>query len=138
MRKRAAIAGTALLAAAGLVFVLPARSAERRIVRITLREWKITMTPAELPVGVPLEFEITNTGKFAHELVVEKAGDVDNPLPVPKPGGGTEEMEIENINPGQTKKAVWTIPAAGDFQVACHMPTHYMNGMVFPFKAAAR
>jgi uncharacterized cupredoxin-like copper-binding protein len=59
-----------------------------------------------------------------HEAVLERAGSDDDALEV-----RGREYEAEHIAPGQTRTVTWTIPHAGKYQLACHMPGHFEMGM---------
>ncbi len=118
-----------LLAAAAAVFVIEIRGADAVAhVGVTLTEYKINMAPATVPAGVPVTFVATNQGQTMHEVVLEKAGAVDQPLAM-----NCGEAEIANIAPGETKSATWTITQPGVYQLACHVPGHFEAGMVQQF-----
>ncbi len=118
-----------LLAAAAAVFAIEIRGADAATrVDLTLTEYKINMTSATVPAGVPVTFAATNKGQTMHEVVLEKVGAVDQPLEI---NGG--EAEIANIAPGETKSATWTITQPGVYQLACHVPGHFEAGMVQQF-----
>lgn len=123
----------ALLAA---VAARPAHATEPTVVQVTLSEFKVEMSPATIPVGVPVRFEVTNVGKIQHEFVVEKAGAVDDSLKSDDEGKELES-EIEPFNPGETKTLDWTFTEAGAYQAACHLPGHFEAGMKTAFSAAA-
>jgi uncharacterized cupredoxin-like copper-binding protein len=115
-----------LLAAAAAVFVAEVRGAQAATqVGVTLTEFRISMTSTSVPAGVPVTFTVTNKGQTMHEVVLEKAGAVDQPLEI---NGG--EAEIEHIAPGQTRSVTWTISQPGVYRIACHVPGHFEGGMV--------
>lgn len=97
-------------------------------VRVTMKEYKLRLSRAHLPAGVPIRFIFEDTGTVIHEAVLEKAGEVDVPLELEG-----EEAEVEDIQPGQTVSAVWTISEPGQYQLACHIPGHFEGGMVSTF-----
>jgi uncharacterized cupredoxin-like copper-binding protein len=72
-------------------------------------------------------FLVTNGGDQTHEMVLEKAGD-----DVPLAAAGVES-EIEDIAPGATAEVTWTITEPGTYQLACHIPGHFEEGMVTTF-----
>ena len=101
-------------------------------VDVTLTEYTIEMSKISVPAG-QLKFNITNTGSIVHELVLEPAGAVDSPLEA----NGTV-AEVEDIEPGATVTLEWTIDTPGEYQLTCHLPGHYENGMVLPFTVTAK
>src|SRR5438477_11471209 len=42
-------------------------------VQVTLTEWKVSLTPKEVPPG-PVVFEVSNSGKIPHALEIEGRG----------------------------------------------------------------
>ena len=101
-------------------------------VDVTLTEFKLSMTATSIPAGVPVTFAATNNGDMMHEVVLEKSGAVDQPFEM-----NGRETEIEDIAPGATKSATWTITQPGEYQLACHLPAHFDAGMVERFTVTA-
>ncbi len=101
-------------------------------VTVTLTEFKVSMATTSIPAGVPITFAAVNNGQMTHEVVLERAGAVDQPFEM-----NGEETEIEDIAPGQTKSATWTLTQPGEYQLACHLPGHYEAGMVERFTVTA-
>lgn len=116
----------ALVTSLALAMVSAARPAAD--VGITLTDYKVDLSSSSIQTGVPVKFTATNHGEMVHEVVLEKAGAVDQALEID--GKGTE---IDDIAPGQTKSATWTITQPGDYQLACHVPGHFEKGMVTRF-----
>jgi uncharacterized cupredoxin-like copper-binding protein len=102
------------------------------VVKVTMQEWHVDISPATVPVGVPVRFEITNNGKIPHELVLEKAGAVDESLSADV-NGEDVDAEAENIQPGASKTMTWTFTEPGAYQAACHIKGHFEAGMMLPF-----
>jgi uncharacterized cupredoxin-like copper-binding protein len=97
-------------------------------IKVIMKEYKVLLSTDHLPANTPITFTITNEGTVTHEAVLEKAGVVDEPLEI-----NGEGSEVEDIAPGETKSAIWTISEAGQYQLACHVPGHYEGGMVEMF-----
>ena len=115
-----------LLGAAAAVFALEMRGAQAAThVDVTLTEYRIRTTSTDIPAGVPVTFAVTNNGQTMHEVVLEQAGAVDQPLEM-----NGAEAEIDDIAPGETKSATWTFTQPGVYQLACHVPGHFEAGMV--------
>ena len=98
-------------------------------VDVALSEFVITTSMPALKVGETYTFVTANTGKFTHEMVIEKAGVNDVPLEI----GGVEQ-EIEDIHPGTSSNLTITFDTPGTYQLACHVPGHYEGGMVIEFE----
>jgi uncharacterized cupredoxin-like copper-binding protein len=94
-------------------------------VPVALAEMTIAPAQTTFQVGQPYTFVVTNRGVAQHELVIEPAGAVDQPL-----AANGQEAEAADVDPGQTKTLTWTFTAPGAYQLACHVPGHYEAGMV--------
>lgn len=101
-------------------------------VQVTLTEWKVDLSTDTIPAGVPVKFVITNKGKLAHEVVLERDGATDEPISF-----NGHEQEAEDIAPGTTRTVEWTLPEAGKYQFACHIVGHFEAGMKTSFVAVA-
>ncbi len=98
------------------------------VVHVNVKEYSVELSQTTLPANTPITFVVTSEGTVAHETVLEKAGDEDNPLNM-----NGESAEIEDVNPGESKSATWVINQPGEYQLACHVPGHYQGGMVALF-----
>lgn len=101
---------------------------EEGVVLLDLFEFGITATPLTLQSGQEYTFVAHNSGQMVHEVVIEPAGTIDEPLE-----DGDRESEIEDIGPGETAEMTWTFTEPGEYQYACHIPGHYELGMVLVF-----
>lgn len=111
-----------------------ATSGDENTVNVELREFAIAADRLTLRSGEEYTFVVTNAGAMIHELVIERAGVVDEPLEMEDEGSGEErESEIEDIEPGSTAEMTWTFDEPGAYQYACHIPGHYELGMVLEF-----
>ena len=116
----------------GLLFAGVASAQASTAASVTESDFKVELSTDVLPAGTPITFTITNKGPSKHELVLEKAGIVDEPLVFNGKG-----QEAEDIEPGTTRTVQWTIPEAGQYQLACHLPGHYEAGMKTIFTVSA-
>jgi uncharacterized cupredoxin-like copper-binding protein len=124
----AAIMGLALVAVA-----LAACGAKGpTTVDVHLTEYKVEMSKTSIPVGA-VKFNITNDGSIVHELVIEPGGAVDDPLE-----SNNTPSEVEDIQPGQTVTFEWTFDTPGKYQLSCHLPGHFENGMTTNFEVTAK
>jgi LPXTG-motif cell wall-anchored protein len=121
----------ALVLVGGLLCVNLASAKAPVEVKVTLSDFKVEMSNTDLPAGTAVTFVITNNGKITHEMVLEKAGVVDEPLEF-----NGEGQEAEDIEAGTTRTVEWTVPEAGQYQLACHVPGHYEAGMKTAFTTA--
>jgi uncharacterized cupredoxin-like copper-binding protein len=84
----------------------------------------VMASTTDFEVGQKYTFNVTNSGKYAHQFVIEKAGANYEPLE-----DGGNEAEIEKIEAGSSQTIEWTFAEAGNYQLACHLMTHYPMGM---------
>ncbi len=120
----AAIMGLALVAVA----LAACGSKGPTTVEVHLTEYKVEMSKTSLPVGA-VKFNITNDGSIVHEILIEQASAMDVPLQA-----SGAEAEVQDIQPGQTVTLEWTIDTPGQYQLSCHLPGHYENGMYAAFE----
>jgi uncharacterized cupredoxin-like copper-binding protein/predicted ester cyclase len=104
------------------------QSVEEGVVHLDLFEFGISANPLTLQVGQEYTFVAHNSGQMVHEVVIEPAGTIDEPLEK-----DDQESEIEDIGPGETAEMAWTFDEPGDYQYACHIPGHFELGMVLVF-----
>ncbi len=97
-------------------------------VNVSLREYQVELSRRNIPAGVPVTFHFVGSGSILHEAVLERAGANDEPLE--KDG---EELEVEDVQPGETRSVTWVIDQPGMYQIACHIPGHFEGGMIQTF-----
>lgn len=131
---RAIAAGLAVAILAGAcaapaAVATPTPGGSTRTVAIELGEWSIKASETAFRVGVPYRFTVRNTGKVVHEAML---------MPVQMPGmsmGAMDRMALgmaEDIPPGGSASFDVTFAkpyAAGEIELACHLPGHYEAGM---------
>lgn len=104
-------------------------------VHVTMSEWTMVMDQTSIPAG-EVRFLIENVGAEKHEVVLERAGALDEPMEAEG-----EESEVEDVEPATSATLEWTIDEPGQYQLACHIveeelgqtQDHYANGMVVTF-----
>jgi len=101
-------------------------------VQVDLKDFSVTAKTTKFKAGTPYLLQVTNDGEATHELVVEPAGKVDEPLETTV-NGKEIESEVEDIAPGETKTLLWTFRDPGKYQMACHVPGHFEAGMKTTF-----
>ena len=106
-----------LLASPGLAATTggTAANANAKTIKVTLSEWKVQLSPDEIPAG-PVEFAVSNTGSIPHALEVEGRG---------------LERKTAQIQPGATAKLQLDLPA-GRYEAYCPVGkgSHKMLGML--------
>ena len=101
---------------------------------IVLSATDIKFAPMQITVaaGETVKFEIANNGKLNHEFIL---GSADEQVAHDKEMAAMAGMKMTHINgvsvaPGKTGMLIWTFTKAGTLQYACHVPGHYVAGMV--------
>ena len=101
---------------------------------IALSATDIKFTPMQIAVtaGETVKFEIANSGKLDHEFIL---GSAEEQVEHDKEMAAMSGMKMTHINgvsvaPGKTGILIWTFTKAGTLQYACHVPGHYVAGMV--------
>lgn len=123
---------SALLLAVVSLSLTACGSKGETVVHVKLTEYAITLDRTSVPAG-PIKFEIQNAGTIGHELVLEPDGSVDKPFDI-----NGKESEAENIGPGQTATLEWTLDTSGTYELGCHTPGHYEQGMFTTFQVTAK
>src|SRR5262249_53330703 len=106
-----------LLASPGLAAATgsPAANANAKAVKVTLSEWKVQLSPDEIPAG-PVEFEVSNTGSIPHALEVQGHGLERKTAQIPAGATATLQLDL----------------AAGRYEAYCPVGkgSHKMLGML--------
>lgn len=100
-------------------------------VTVSLTEFTIMASQTEFKVGETYTFVVENIGQFPHEMYIEPAGAVGEPLEA-----NGEEAEIEPMDGGMSGTLTWTFTEAGTYQLACHVRSHYPMGMALTIHVA--
>lgn len=103
-----------------------------RVIDISAEDIKFTPAAITVHVGETVKFVVTNHGKLAHEFVIAN-----------KPGQELHEKEMQSmgtmehhdpnalsIKPGESKALIWKFTQPGTVQYGCHVPGHYVAGMI--------
>lgn len=96
----------------------PAKPAKPAVVQVKLNEW--TMGLDAMKVKGPVQFEVTNTGKYPHALAIE--GTI---------GGEKFELSTGWLKPGEKTTLLVSLPA-GTYNSYCPVPGHEAKGMKSP------
>lgn len=127
------VLAVALAACGGAASPTPSGPLE---VKVTLTDFKVESSLTEFKVGVPYHFVVTNKGAVAHEIMLMPVVAADSGMTMEEmdkmalamieeddmPGGATESFDVTFTEPA----------AAGQLELACHVPGHYEAGMKLP------
>jgi hypothetical protein len=109
------------LGGAAVAGMVAQASPSKTTIRVTEREFKITLSATHAPTGL-VHFEIKNTGRFPHALAIAGPG-VSKRTPAIRPG----------------KSAVLTVTIrSGAYSLWCPMPGHAAQGMKATLNKAAK
>jgi len=106
--------------------------AQKNVVRVTLKEFKVTPVPISAPRGT-VAFSVRNAGKLEHELVVLKTN-----LPAAKlPVKGAKAVEVGRlgkvvVKPGRSGGLSLPLKA-GKYVLICNFAGHYQAGQRVAF-----
>jgi plastocyanin len=100
------------LAGAAIAGVVAHASASKTTIRVTEREFKISLSTTKALAG-PVRFEVKNTGKLAHALAVSGAG---------------VKTRTKLIQPGKSAVLLVTFKQ-GAYTLWCPVPGHAAQGM---------
>jgi uncharacterized cupredoxin-like copper-binding protein len=124
---------------AGVAFLLAACGAPQAAstltpaaaVKVVLTD-AMRMDPADLTarLGVPVTFEITNTGKIEHEFYIGSEAEQTAHDAEMLAGPMHEHLNGVGVAPGETRTLTYTFERAGTVLAGCHVPGHYAAGMV--------
>jgi uncharacterized cupredoxin-like copper-binding protein len=115
----------ALAVCSAVAAPLALASGGAKSMNIAESEWGITGVPSVIKAGTPLRVTVTNKGGVQHELVLENGGCIKQ-CAIKLRG---HNAELENIAPGASKSAVWTIVKPGTYTFTCRKPGHWKAGM---------
>lgn len=95
-------------------------------IKVDALEYAYKASTTSIPTGSSVRFTVTNTGSVAHEWVLDTVGAHDH--------GGAHASAMAAIldsalAPGKTASKDVTFAKAGEYEIACHLPGHYEQGM---------
>ena len=107
-----------------------------RTIKMVATDIKFTPTAITVRKGETVRFEIVNQGKLDHEFVL---GDNAEQVEHDKEMAATPGMRMNHVNgvgvaPGKSARLIWTFTKPGTLQYACHVPGHFLAGMVGQLK----
>ena len=104
-----------------------------RTIRVEMSD-RMRYSPAALAVrrGDTVRFEIINTGKVLHEMVLGTEKELREHAELMKkfPNMEHDEPYMAHIDPGKRGTMIWQFTKAGNFLYGCLIPGHFEAGMV--------
>src|SRR5574338_14399 len=86
-------------------------------------------TPSAITVkkGETVRFEVKNSGKVMHEIVLGTMQELREHAELMKkhPGMEHEEPYMAHVPPGKSERIVWQFTKAGEFYFGCLIPGHF-------------
>lgn len=98
----------------------------QQTVSITASEFAFDSATYTVQAGEEVQFEITNTGQFPHDVRIEGQGVTFEAVP-----------GDANVAPGQSATASFTFNTPGTYQMWCPVPGHRQQGMEASFVVTA-
>ncbi len=104
-----------------------------RTIKITALDFRFDKTKLHVRAGETVRFIVINKGQLAHEFIIGDAQEqAEHEQKMQKMRGLDMPNEPNGImlKPGQTKTLIWTFEQGGEVEFACHVPGHFIAGMV--------
>jgi uncharacterized cupredoxin-like copper-binding protein len=108
----------------------------RKVSRTIKVEMSDTMrfAPSQLEFkrGETVRFEVKNSGKTMHELVLGTMTELKEHAELMRkfPDMEHDEPYMAHVAPGKTERIVWQFTKAGEFYYGCLVPGHFEAGMI--------
>lgn len=103
-----------------------------RTIRIDMRDtMRFFPDLINIKQGETIRFEVLNSGKVLHEMVIGTKQELDAHAEMMKkhPNMEHDEAYMAHVDPGQKGEIVWLFNREGEFEFACLIPGHYEAGM---------
>ena len=104
-----------------------------RTIRVAMND-TMRFTPATLDIrrGEIVRFEVKNSGKVMHEMVLGTMKELKEHAELMKkfPDMEHDEPYMAHVPPGKTEQLVWHFTRGGEFYYGCLIPGHFEAGMV--------
>ena len=105
------------------------------VVHVKADEFTITSDLTTFKAGTTYDFEVTNTGKVAHEVMLMPPVAAGKMTMDQMDGIALGIAEEEDLKPGTTVGFTYTFKdsdVGAPLEFACHIPGHYEAGMKLP------
>jgi uncharacterized cupredoxin-like copper-binding protein len=103
-----------------------------RTIRIVMTDdMRFTPNTIVVKLGETVRFEVVNSGKVMHEMVIgtQKELDAHAAMMLKHPNMEHDEPYMAHVSPGGTESLVWQFNRPGNFHFACLIAGHYQAGM---------
>ena len=104
-----------------------------RTIKIDMND-QMRFNPAQLTIkqGEVVRFEVKNSGKMMHELVLGTMKDLKEHAEMMRkhPGMEHDEPYMAHVAPGKTERIVWHFTKPGEFHYGCLVAGHFEAGMM--------
>lgn len=104
-----------------------------RTVRVGMSDaMRFAPSAIEVKRGETIRFEVANSGKVMHEMVLGTLQDLKEHAEMMRkhPGMEHDEPYMAHVAPGKTATIVWQFTQPGEFHFGCLVPGHFEAGMV--------
>lgn len=103
-----------------------------RTIRVDMND-RMRFAPevVRVKVGETVRFEVTNSGKVLHEMVIGTEAELAKHAELMRkhPGMEHDEPYMVHVGPGRQGAMVWQFTKAGSFHYGCLVPGHFEAGM---------
>ena len=103
-----------------------------RVIAISAEDIKFSPTTITVRAGETVKFVVTNHGKLPHEFVIADKAEQEMHEKEMQSMGAMERHDSNalSIQPGESKTLIWKFTQPGTVQYGCHVPGHYIAGMI--------
>ena len=114
-----------------------AASGTGRAIDVVMRDNRFVPDEIRVEAGETIGFRFRNEGEAAHDAFVgDKAAQHDHERQMKESADGghahdaMSDDDAVTVEPGETGTLTHTFAEAGTYQIGCHQPGHYEDGMV--------
>jgi uncharacterized cupredoxin-like copper-binding protein len=106
-----------------------------RVVDIEMRDNRFVPDEVSVDAGETIGFRFHNEGEVSHDAFVgDKRAQREHERQAKAGGDGHDHEETNDeavtVGPGDTGSLTHTFAEAGTYEIGCHQPGHYADGMV--------
>lgn len=113
-------------------------SAAKRTIEIAMHD-TMRYEPSSITVktGETVRFVVQNKGQVTHEFGIGTRDEQKQHAEMMRamPDMKHDDPNVVTVDPGQKKELIWQFTRAGTFEIACHVPGHYLAGMRMTVKS---
>ena len=107
---------------------------DARTIEVDMVDTAFEPDQIEIEAGETVRFVFTNRGTIVHEaLIGDHHTQTDHAAEMEADGGGHGDGEPSDdvivVDPGETGDTTHTFDEAGTYEIGCHQPGHYDDGM---------